>query len=99
MRFSLPTRLMLDSREHWCHGCDAHLLHSGLPDRSCCFTPAWLLSQIWFVDPYHSPGCTWRTDYCSLRLDCSTGGRIWVQNRVDFSKSRNLVTVAVSLSI
>ncbi len=32
-------------------------------------------------------------------LIAATGGRIWVQNRVDFSKSRNLVTVAVALTI
>lgn len=28
-----------------------------------------------------------------------TGGRIWVENRVDFSKSRNLVTAAVALTV
>ena len=28
-----------------------------------------------------------------------TGGRIWVQNGVDFSKSRNLITAAVALTI
>ena len=28
-----------------------------------------------------------------------TGGRIWVENRVDFSKSRNLITAAVALTI
>ncbi|HEU4559712.1 MAG TPA: solute carrier family 23 protein, partial [Longimicrobium sp.] len=32
-------------------------------------------------------------------LIAATGGRIWVQNRVDFSDSRNLVTVAVTLTI
>src|SRR5216684_248480 len=32
-------------------------------------------------------------------LIAATGGRIWVQNRVDFSKSRNLVTVAIALTI
>src|SRR5947209_7801985 len=32
-------------------------------------------------------------------LIAATGGRIWVQNGVDFSKSRNLVTAAVGLSI
>jgi putative pyrimidine permease RutG len=32
-------------------------------------------------------------------LIAATGGRIWVQNRVDFSKSRNLVTAAVALTI
>lgn len=30
-------------------------------------------------------------------LIAATGGRIWVQNRVDFSSSRNLVTAAVTL--
>ncbi|MBV9078397.1 MAG: pyrimidine utilization transport protein G, partial [Methylobacteriaceae bacterium] len=30
-------------------------------------------------------------------LIAATGGRIWVQNRVDFSRSRNLVTAAVAL--
>ncbi len=30
-------------------------------------------------------------------LIAATGGRIWVQNRVDFSKTRNLITVAVAL--
>jgi putative pyrimidine permease RutG len=30
-------------------------------------------------------------------LIAATGGRIWVQNRVDFSEARNLVTVAVAL--
>ncbi len=28
-----------------------------------------------------------------------TGGRIWVENKVDFSKSRNLITAAVALTI
>ncbi len=28
-----------------------------------------------------------------------TGGRIWVQNKVDFSESRNLVTAAVALTL
>jgi len=32
-------------------------------------------------------------------LIAATGGRIWVQNRVDFSDSRNLVTVAVTLTL
>ncbi len=32
-------------------------------------------------------------------LIAATGGRIWVENRVDFSKSRNLVTAAVALTI
>jgi putative pyrimidine permease RutG len=32
-------------------------------------------------------------------LIAATGGRIWVQNRVDFSNSRNLVTAAVTLTI
>lgn len=32
-------------------------------------------------------------------LIAATGGRIWVQNGVDFSKSRNLVTVAVALTL
>src|SRR6266513_4554450 len=32
-------------------------------------------------------------------LIAATGGRIWVQNRVDFSKSRNLITAAVALTI
>jgi uracil-xanthine permease len=32
-------------------------------------------------------------------LIAATGGRIWVQNRVDFSDSRNLVTVAVTLTV
>jgi putative pyrimidine permease RutG len=32
-------------------------------------------------------------------LIAATGGRIWVQNRVDFSKSRNLVTAAVALTL
>jgi putative pyrimidine permease RutG len=32
-------------------------------------------------------------------LIAATGGRIWVQNRVDFSSSRNLVTAAVTLTI
>lgn len=31
-------------------------------------------------------------------LIAATGGRIWVQNRVDFSKARNLVTAAVALT-
>ena len=31
-------------------------------------------------------------------LIAATGGRIWVQNRVDFSSSRNLITVAVALT-
>lgn len=32
-------------------------------------------------------------------LIAATGGRIWVQNGVDFSKSRNLVTAAVALTL
>jgi len=32
-------------------------------------------------------------------LITATGGRIWVQNRVDFSRARNLVTAAVTLTI
>jgi uracil-xanthine permease len=32
-------------------------------------------------------------------LIAATGGRIWVQNGVDFSKSRNLITVAVALTL
>jgi uracil-xanthine permease len=31
-------------------------------------------------------------------LITATGGRIWVQNRVDFSRARNLVTAAVALT-
>src|SRR5262249_9571294 len=32
-------------------------------------------------------------------LITATGGRIWVENRVDFSRARNLVTVAVAVTI
>jgi putative pyrimidine permease RutG len=32
-------------------------------------------------------------------LIAATGGRIWVENRVDFSRSRNLITAAVALTI
>lgn len=32
-------------------------------------------------------------------LITATGGRIWVQNAVDFSRARNLVTVAVTLTV
>jgi uracil-xanthine permease len=32
-------------------------------------------------------------------LITATGGRIWVENRVDFSRARNLVTAAVTLTI
>jgi xanthine/uracil permease len=32
-------------------------------------------------------------------LIAATGGRIWSENRVDFSKSRNLITVAIALTI
>ncbi len=32
-------------------------------------------------------------------LIAATGGRIWVQNGVDFSKSRNLITAAVALTL
>ena len=32
-------------------------------------------------------------------LITATGGRIWVQNRVDFARARNLVTAAVTLTI
>ncbi len=32
-------------------------------------------------------------------LIAATGGRIWVQNQVDFSKSRNLITAAVALTM
>jgi xanthine/uracil permease len=32
-------------------------------------------------------------------LITATGGRIWVQNAVDFSRARNLVTAAVTLTV
>ncbi len=32
-------------------------------------------------------------------LIAATGGRIWAENRVDFSKSRNLITAAIALTI
>src|SRR5215467_9513042 len=32
-------------------------------------------------------------------LIAATGGRIWVQNQVDFSRSRNLITAAVALTM
>ena len=32
-------------------------------------------------------------------LIAATGGRIWIQNQVDFSKSRNLITAAVALTM
>jgi putative pyrimidine permease RutG len=32
-------------------------------------------------------------------LITATGGRIWVENRVDFSRARNLVTAAVTLTV
>ena len=32
-------------------------------------------------------------------LIAATGGRIWVENRVDFSRARNLVTAAVTLTV
>ena len=32
-------------------------------------------------------------------LIAATGARIWVQNKVDFSKSRNLITVAIALTM
>ncbi|HYJ78839.1 MAG TPA: solute carrier family 23 protein [Longimicrobiaceae bacterium] len=32
-------------------------------------------------------------------LIAATGGRIWVQNRVDFSNNRNLITAAVTLTL
>ena len=32
-------------------------------------------------------------------LITATGARIWVQNRVDFSRARNLVTAAVTLTL
>jgi xanthine/uracil permease len=32
-------------------------------------------------------------------LIAATGGRIWIDNEVDFSKSRNLVTAAVALTV
>ncbi len=32
-------------------------------------------------------------------LITATGGRIWVQNRVDFARARNLVTAAVTLTV
>ena len=31
------------------------------------------------------------------RYSAATAGRIWVENRVDFSDARNLITVAVAL--
>lgn len=32
-------------------------------------------------------------------LIAATGGRIWIENRVDFSRSRNLITAAVALTV
>lgn len=32
-------------------------------------------------------------------LIAATGGRIWIENRVDFSKGRNLITAAVALTV
>ena len=32
-------------------------------------------------------------------LITATGGRIWVQNHVDFSRARNLITAAVTLTL
>jgi len=32
-------------------------------------------------------------------LIAATGGRIWIENKVDFSKSRNLITAAVALTV
>ncbi len=32
-------------------------------------------------------------------LIAATGGRIWIDNKVDFSKSRNLITAAVALTV
>jgi xanthine/uracil permease len=32
-------------------------------------------------------------------LIAATGGRIWIENHVDFSKSRNLITAAIALTI
>jgi xanthine/uracil permease len=32
-------------------------------------------------------------------LIAATGARIWVQNRVDFAQSRNLITAAVALTL
>jgi putative pyrimidine permease RutG len=32
-------------------------------------------------------------------LIAATGARIWVQNRVDFSRSRNLITAGIALTM
>lgn len=49
--------------------------------------------------PAGAPGVLGGLAIVLFGLIAATGGRIWVENRVDFSKSRNLITVAVSLII
>ena len=49
--------------------------------------------------PNGAPGVLGGLAVVLFGLIAATGGRIWVENKVDFSKSRNLVTAAVALTI
>ncbi len=46
-----------------------------------------------------TPGVIGGLAFALFGLIAATGGRIWVQNRVDFTRSRNLITVAVALTM
>ena len=49
--------------------------------------------------PNGAPGVLGGLAVVLFGLIAATGGRIWVENKVDFSKSRNLITAAVALTI
>src|SRR5579883_2645853 len=49
--------------------------------------------------PNGAPGVLGGLAVVLFGLIAATGGRIWVENQVDFSKSRNLVTAAVALTV
>ena len=55
--------------------------------------------QLILTLPNGAPGMLGGLAIVLFGLIAATGGRIWVQNRVDFSKSRNLITAAVALII
>lgn len=59
-----------------------------------------LLPQIWRVNLDYSPkGLLGGLSIVLFGLIAATGGRIWIQNRIDISKSRNLITAVVTLVI
>jgi uracil-xanthine permease len=49
--------------------------------------------------PNGAPGVLGGLAVVLFGLIAATGGRIWVENKVDFSKGRNLITAAVALTV